>query len=192
MTSSVIGLTGYAQAGKDTVGSILVERGYKRLSFADNVREAIWRLNPMVPRRVFSDYNDDYDVWHTAQEWVELWGWERVKVDLPEMRRLLQVMGTEVGREMFGEESWVEMVARQVSQHEKVVITDVRFPNEAAFVRSVGGRVIRIERLGNRPVNQHASEKLDFRVDMVIPNNGTIEDLAKDIIELDSTEWSSQ
>jgi dephospho-CoA kinase len=190
MTSSVIGLTGYAQAGKDTVGSILVERGYKRLSFADNVREAIWRLNPAIDMGE-SEYGTQYKAVR-LQELVEWIGWERAKTESREVRRLLQVMGTEVGREMFGETAWIDMVARQVSQHEKVVITDVRFPNEAAFVRSVGGRVIRIERLGNRPVNQHASEKLDFRVDMIIPNNGTIEDLAKDIIELDSTEWSSQ
>ena len=45
----VIGLTGYAQSGKDTLASILVERyGYRRVAFADAIREFIYEVNPMV------------------------------------------------------------------------------------------------------------------------------------------------
>jgi hypothetical protein len=186
--SKIVGLTGYAQSGKDTVGSILTtHRGYTRLSFADNVREAVYRLNPYIPRRVFGVY----DVWFSLQSFVDKYGWEKAKVENKEVRRLLQVMGTEVGREMFGETSWIDMVARQVAKHEDVVITDVRFKNEADFVRSVGGYVIRVNRPGTGPVNDHASDRIDFEPDAVIDNDGTLGALTAFILEVDSTGWSS-
>jgi dephospho-CoA kinase len=47
---TVIGLTGYAQTGKDTVGEILVrDHGFKRVAFADAVRECVYALNPLIP-----------------------------------------------------------------------------------------------------------------------------------------------
>ena len=45
----IIGLSGYAQVGKDTVAQILVEEyGYSRIGFADIIRNACYRLNPIV------------------------------------------------------------------------------------------------------------------------------------------------
>jgi hypothetical protein len=58
-----------------------------------------------------------------------------------------------------------------------VVITDVRFANEAAAIRSWGGEIIRIDRPGVGPVNGHVSEAMPFEPDEVIENDGTIEDL---------------
>ncbi len=44
----IIGLTGYAQSGKDTVANILVERyGFTRVAFADKIREFLYETNPM-------------------------------------------------------------------------------------------------------------------------------------------------
>lgn len=193
MAKRVIGLTGYAQTGKDTVGQILVShRGYTRISFADNVREAVYRLNPIV------DWNLDQTgptlhghSPYTLQELVTDIGWERAKTHYSEVRRLLQVMGTEVGRNMFGERAWIEMAGRQAAGHDKVVFTDVRFENEADFVRSLGGKVVRVYRRGTGPVNDHASDRIDFDADMGIGNDGTLDDLAEVILQLDSTGWSS-
>lgn len=189
----VIGLTGYAQSGKDTIGTILVnDHGFTRLSFADNVREAAWRLNPLVPDP-YTDPDPDmaYGVAaYPLQEIVKSLGWEAAKA-IPEVRRLLQVMGTEVGREMFGETAWVDMVARQIEGLSKIVITDVRFKNEADFVRSLGGTVVMVKRAGNHPINQHASEQLDFEVDMTLHNNDTIPNLRAMVNGVNSLMWSS-
>lgn len=177
------------------MGQILVaHRGYKRLSFADNVREAVYRLNPAIERRIFSDYDDDRFIYTPVQALVDKWGWEYVKVQFPEARRLLQVMGTEVGRDMFGEDAWIEMVGRQVKALPlgvPVVITDVRFQNEADYVRSLGGIVVRIARPGKGPVNDHASDKIEFEADLGIYNNGTLGALTDGVLALDSSGWSS-
>jgi hypothetical protein len=165
----VIGLAGHAQVGKDTIGQILVrDYGFTRISFADNVREAVYRLNPQL--------SYDRDVWET-QEIVDEYGWEWVKVNVPEARRLLQRMGTEVGREMFGESCWTDMALRQAEGVDRVVFTDVRFANEAQVIRELGGEVWLVTRPGTGPVNDHASDRIDFETDAKIGNAGTVEQL---------------
>lgn len=176
----LIGLTGYARSGKDTIGSRLVnEHGFVRVAFADAVRDATYTLNPQL--------SYDRDVW-TVQEIVDQHGWEWCKTHVPEIRRLLQVMGTEVGRGIFGESSWTDIAVRKIAEYAnveslvvgvtaKVVVTDVRFANEADLIHDLGGQVWKVERSGFGPVNAHASEVLDFEVDRIVDNNTDIKGL---------------
>ena len=44
----IIGLAGYAGAGKDTVGNILIEKhNFRRIAFADKIRSFIYDINPI-------------------------------------------------------------------------------------------------------------------------------------------------
>ena len=46
---NVIGLTGYAGSGKDTLANILVEEyGFTRIAFADKTKEFLYDLNPGI------------------------------------------------------------------------------------------------------------------------------------------------
>jgi hypothetical protein len=115
-------------------------------------------------------------------------GWEPTKANT-EVRRLLQVFGTEVGREMFGEDFWVKQVFKQIKEEEiykNFVITDVRFPNEANFIKANGGEVWRINRNDNKPINAHASESAmdEYKFDRVISNESSIQDLEKEIFSV--------
>jgi hypothetical protein len=168
----IIGLSGYAQSGKDTVAELLcLNYGYKRVSFADPMREALLRLNPVVGHEPLSHLVNDY-------------GWELAKHN-PEVRRLLQVFGTQVGREMFGENFWVDLAFKQVTQ-DRVVFSDVRFPNEAQAIIDKGGQVWRVQREGHKPVNLHASEIAmdNWRFDDLILNHGDLSDLADEVFML--------
>jgi cytidylate kinase len=171
----IIGLSGYAQTGKDTVAQHLVEKyGYTRIAFADPIREALYALDPLI-----SDYPALPGV---SLSWiVDKAGWESVKQESPMVRKMLQRMGTEVGRELFGQNFWVDQAMKKASQSELVVIADVRFPNEYDAIINAGGQVWRINKLINQPVNGHASEvALDEHIfDWHIPNYGTKEDLYK-------------
>lgn len=163
----IVGLSGYAQSGKDTVGKILVDNhGFERKAFADILRQAAYILNPWIGGE-------------RLQAVVDRHGWERAKA-LQEVRRLLQVFGTEVGRELLGQDVWVNALHKQLEPTKNYVITDVRFPNEARFVWFQGGKLWRVIRPGFRPVNPHASETaLDATaLDATILNNGTLELLA--------------
>ena len=181
----ILGFTGYAQSGKDTAAGFLVARGWRRLAFADILRDSLYNLNPII----VSDESGDGMLVNPShfrvRDIVDFIGWDRAKVEYPEIRQLLQRLGTEVGRELYGENFWVERVMSQINRGEQIVITDVRFPNEEQAVHSAGGRVFRIVRTGVSAANGHASElEIDrLSVDGVIPNMDGLDLFEQDVLE---------
>lgn len=144
---SIIGLSGYAQAGKDSIGAVLVaEYGFERISFADALKDMLYALNPRL----------DVD-WRIANQ-VDSYGWERAKSVDPEVRRLLQRLGTEAGRNVLGADIWVQTAMKKVKPGGKYVFTDVRFPNEAEAIRALSGQMWRVTRDNHAPANDHPSE----------------------------------
>lgn len=145
----IIGLCGYAGSGKDEAAKGLVACGWTRIAFADAVREVALAINPVL---VGDPSNESAfrlaDVVCDGQ-------WLIAKAQ-PEVRRLLQAIGTEAGRKILGENVWVDAAMRKVAGD--TVFSDVRFPNEVAAIRERGGRIVRIERPGVGPVNGHVSE----------------------------------
>jgi hypothetical protein len=110
-------------------------------------------------------------------------GWEEVKRISPETRRLLQVMGTEVGREMFSDDFWVSQAMRGVSKFDKIVFTDVRYPNEYKAIKLQEGRMLRLTKPSVIAVNDHSSESAldNHGFDGIIVNDGSIEELHRNI-----------
>lgn len=176
----LIGLTGFARCGKDTAAQALADDWWTRVALADWVREAALAIDPLVHANghpggtFFMPYRMSYlRHWHT---------WETAKDENPDVRRLLQRVGTEAGRNIHGDDCWLKLAKRKIDAADgPVVVTDVRFPNEAAAIREWGGKVVRITRTGVGPVNGHSSEAQDFDADIGIDNIGTIEDLHRAI-----------
>lgn len=194
----LIGLTGLARSGKDTTGRILIEQyDYQRFGFADAVKSMALALNPYIPAQSFGELEAGLSQGlHRLADFVAELGWEDAKSN-PEVRRFLQVLGTEGVRAHFGDEAWVDLLKEQLVTYdndpmmtsggfewnqERAVITDVRFPNEADAVHRLGGVMWRVERPGVEE-GTHASEALvnSLEVDMIIRNNGTIEDLVQHV-----------
>lgn len=167
----LIGLTGYAGTGKDTVRSILEEEyDLDGMAFADAIRDMLAGL--------FASVGIDHG-WMVERHLKEM--------EIPELgasyRKLAQLLGTEWGRSI-DPDFWVRIAAAKVKlcahyNNAGVVISDVRFPNEAAWIRSQGGVIWRVIRPGTAPVRAHASEDLiaGLQHDYVIDNRGTIDDL---------------
>jgi dephospho-CoA kinase len=169
----IVGLSGYAQSGKDTVANHLVEHyGFTRIAFADSIREALYRLNPSLP-----DVPDLPGV--TLKSAVDSMGWEFVKNISPHTRALLQRFGTEVARDLWDEDFWVDLAMKKASSLDKVVITDVRYPNELEAILKANGDVWRIIKPNIAPVNRHASEvALDhYQFNRIILNDTSLENL---------------
>lgn len=195
----VIGIAGYARSGKDTAAQALVSEGYTRVAFADSLKEMALAIDPIIAAA---------DSFHPLRlsEYVRVAGWEGAKSE-PEVRRFLQRLGTEGGRDILGENIWRDTLAKRVEEmplkkHEKrrVVIPDCRFPNEAEFVKGWHGigpgirgvgeglliwivRVIDGEEVG--PLNGHASESDELRrmADFIVVNDGTIEQFQKTVLD---------
>lgn len=176
----IIGLSGYARSGKDTVADYLVEQhGFKKIAFAKLLKDSIYTLNPIV-----SSVPHSYDTVIRYQDVVDRIGLDKAKEQYPEVRRLLQIFGTEVGRELLGQNIWVDTAMNLVKNSEdNWVFTDVRFSNEFEAIKSAGGNVWRVERDSVKPVNAHVSETAldDYLFDYTFYNNQTIKDLQESV-----------
>lgn len=167
----LIGLSGYARSGKDTIAdALVVTHGYTKTSFADPMREALLRLNPTIDM-------DGYRL--PLRDAVRLAGWDALKSMSGELRPLLQRMGTDVGRDMLGQDIWVEYAMSRLAPGQRTIFADVRFPNEADAIKLHGGQVWRVERPGVEPANDHISEHAldDYDFDQVIVNDVTLANL---------------
>lgn len=169
----IIGLSGYAQVGKDTVAQILVEDyGFTRIGFADTIKKAAYILDPIITL-------DGMRLAHA----IDKFGWDGAK-QVPEVRRILQVLGSEIGRDLIDPQLWVELTMHSVHPDDKIVISDVRYRNEAEEIKWKHGEIWRISRIQkDTPVNIHRSEtdmdSWDF--DHYVSNSATIDDLKEEI-----------
>lgn len=177
-----VGIIGRARVGKDTAGEWFVkERGYVRVSFADPLKEAALWLDPFVtkygagPMLRLSDIVRDV-------------GWDRAKDGYPEARRILQELGMAI--RALDPDFWIRAALAKVQAvneaGQSAVITDVRFPNEAATLKREGFHLIYIDRPGV-PLLHHASEGALTADDAsyYILNNRDVYDLHQELVEID-------
>jgi hypothetical protein len=161
----IIGVSGFARSGKDTVATTLVnECGYERVAFADAIRDILYAMNPRVGGDRLVSMVDEY-------------GWDVAKAK-EEVRELLQSLGY-AARQKIGEGVWIEAALRNLSPDKNYVIADVRFQNEAETIRMLGGEIWRVERPDVTAVNPHISEvdMSGYTFDEVLENDGTLEQL---------------
>lgn len=160
----LIGLIGKARVGKDTAAEYICEQyGLATYSFADPVKQM---LEP-----VFGDlfYGGDRE---QPIEWLG-----------KSPRQLMQTLGTEWGRQQHPD-LWVLLADQfwktdNYAQAAGLVVTDVRFHNEADWILQSGGVLIEVVREGAEQVNAHSSESATWEGTprIVVENNGDISDL---------------
>ena len=156
--SRLIGLGGYARSGKDAIAAILERHGWYRTFMSKPLHQAMLALDPYIHRGAMAPLP------HRYSGLVTVLGYDEAKAKFPEVRRLLQVFGTEVGRDILGEDTWIDTIeeeleaARAADPNRPQVVTGIRFPNEIARIRSLGGELIWVERPGLGPTGGHASE----------------------------------
>jgi hypothetical protein len=191
--SKLIGLSGYARSGKDSIANILAEHGYQRVAFADKLKEATRRLNPIVAVMPFDQAQADgwelkayieHPPYLRVQDIEELHTPDEIKELYPEKRTLDQRMGTEVGRDLFDQNFWVDIAFSGLDLNSKYVFTDARFPNEFDGIKAHGGQVWRVNRPGYGPANSHPSEiSLDHHeFDAVFTNDSSLDELRHTVL----------
>ena len=95
------------------------------------------------------------------------------------VREVLQVVGTDIFREMFFDTVWADAPFRKPYKDADVVIlTDCRFPNEKDATEGNGGVVIRLERSTGLTDNHRSEVALDgYSFEYFYENNGTVQQL---------------
>jgi hypothetical protein len=178
-----VALIGKARSGKDTAAAFLVrERAYTRVAFADPLKEMALGIDPLITTTP--------SIYVRLSALVRDVGWEYAKDHYPEVRRTLQRIG-QTQRE-FDADYWVNVAARKIAGAERwnlpVVVTDVRYRNEADMLRARGFRMVRIIRpfaeMRQGASAQHASETEldDYPADVLIRNDGDLAQLQRAIL----------
>ncbi len=156
----VVALTGAAGSGKSTAADYLIrQHGYERVKFAGPLKDMCRAIG----------MTEDHIEGHLKE----------VPCDMlcgKTPRYLMQAVGTELGRNLIGEDFWIRLWLHRVAGAGRVVVDDLRFPNEAAAVRSLGGVIIKLEGRGGI-AGGHASEAGCGAWDGVVENDGCVTDL---------------
>jgi rhodanese-related sulfurtransferase len=163
----LVGLVGLRRSGKDTAADALVDLGYENVKFAGALKAMLktYLRYVGVPESIIYDVIEGFQK-ETPVKWFEG----------NTTRFAMQTLGTEWGRDLIGESIWIHAAIDRARQFEKVVISDVRFPNEVDAVRNAGGKIVKIYRPG-LVVDSHLSESLiaELDYDFEIANDSTIE-----------------
>lgn len=176
----LIGITGKARAGKDTMAEYLqCEFGFVRLPFADPLKMAAQNIFGLTDAQTWDD--------EVKETKIDHWGMSP--------REIFQKLGTEAVKGTFGSEVWIKrwMITYElIKGTDTVVVPDVRFDLEASVIRSRGGIIVEIRRGTGLEgeTAQHVSEQgLTLVPDFVIENFGTKKELYASLDALVEGTW---
>lgn len=190
----IIGVSGKAQSGKDTVSKMIVY--------------TLWYYNYSQRLRPFSieHYNNTYerfgDVIDFTPHWYKTSFANKLKQCLSNIlnvkinkfednefkksevewlgitvRELLQKFGTAIRNEVC-DDFWVKACLKDYEEYENWLISDVRFKSEAKGIKDLEGIIVRVNREGAGAGNHISEIDLDdYPFDYVINNDGNMEDL---------------
>lgn len=182
----LIGLGGYATAGKDAVADFLVtDHGFMKMGMSDALLDVMTILNPYLTSVSFPDTHPPV----RFVDHLEVVGYVEAKRH-PEVRRLMQILGTEIGRNMLGPDTWADMarnkILAELDHGRSVAITGIRFPNEIDMIHSLGGALVWVDRPGVEPARGHASDQSvsPEAFDVSLLNHGTLDDLQESTTEI--------
>ena len=180
---NLVGLTGLAGCGKDTLAEMISNKGWVRVAYADALKD------------MCIDYlglsKEDAYTQEGKVKYNEFWGMTN--------REILQKVGTDAMRTGFHSDVWIKIaqlkIQKLLEEGKKVIVTDARFDNEAKLIEDMGGVVVKIIRDGvtsnlSELEQKHISERGidEHLISFTILNDLTKEKLVNEFeIKLDET-----
>ncbi len=141
----IIGIIGLKGSGKSTLAEILENKyDFVSDSFAKPVKD-IASIIFNWDRNMLDGITEESREWREKndEEWSKILG----RTITP--RLALQMIGTEFGRNLISQDIWIESLKMR-SKNKHIVISDVRYLNEAESIKKSGGILIKIVR-GQNP-----------------------------------------
>ena len=164
----IVALVGAAGCGKSTVAEILQGMGYHRLKFSQPLKDMLKAIG----------LTDECTEGKLKEVPCDL-----LSGQTP--RYAMQTLGTEWARDIMAKDFWLNLWRTQAQKYDKIVAEDCRFANEADLVKSMGGNLWRINRLGyNFSGHSSETEMEDLKCDLVINNHSNEADLKMMVIGL--------
>lgn len=202
----IIAITGLKGSGKDSIANIICKHDttFRTIAFADKLKD-IAALMFGWDRDMLSGRFPESREWREQPDpfWSKEFGFDFTP------RKALTSIGTDLTRGTFLEHIWDIIVKKEIIDHPNInyVITDCRFPNEISMIKNLKGIIIQVDRgelptwydiafnynrgkLGEELPEElkavHPSERDWIGInepEYVFPNNGTLEDLEKEVVE---------
>ncbi len=196
----IIGICGLIGSGKGTVADILVEQGFKKVSFADKLKDGVSTIFGW-DRAMLEGDTDESREWREQPD--DFWTNETKMEVTP--RLVLQLFGTDCMRNGFDDGVWVSLLKKTILDNPgNYVVPDVRFKNEQNMIRDIGGEIWWTKR-GDNPEwwskavldnetgsnfmaeeNIHSSEwkwaNTNDKFDEIIYNESTLADLKHQVL----------
>jgi len=187
--TTIIGLTGHAGSGKDTVAALLAERfNVCRLAFADSLKHEIahaFGIDRQLLENPFSKgvQTDQLALRNCTEPGFCAYSWGLAMLDAVTPRTIMQTWGDwRRGQDPdYFVKRTTEVMRTVIDDVDAVILTDCRFPNEAQMVSLLNGELWRIVRPDGPKPTRHPSEWLldGHAVNAEIVNDGSTEQLAK-------------
>lgn len=171
----LIAIHGFKQSGKDTLADLLVkEYGFKKVAFADRLKEAL-HLIFNVPRAWLWGSDEDKQKL-TKVAWSDFENFDKSEKDdetFLSVRELMQIFATEICRSKIPG-IWYRYLP--IHPEENLVVSDLRFSNEAEFLKENKAILIKVNRPSARG-GEHESEAglPDKMMDFVLSNDADLE-----------------
>lgn len=194
----LIGISGKIGSGKDTFAEIIrlltsmpylsnETIGHYIMNPNKNVMRTEWSVKKFagklkdvaslltgIPTYKFED--QEFKKTYLSEEW-NTWYPNQDRSEPMTVREFLQKLGTNATRNNFHPDTWINATFASYSNESKWLITDVRFPNEAAAIVKRGGILVRLEKdsdTGDHP-SEISLDNYDFNI--IIDNKGTLIEL---------------
>lgn len=196
MNKDLIGISGKAGSGKNTVASFLqdIDNSFEQKAFAAKLKR-IASILTGIPIEQFEDQEFKKTFldseWSTYIETMPFADLTKTNMELRmTVRELLQKIGTDCMRGNIHDNVWVNALfadwrGPKMDEHHpsKWIITDVRFPNEYQAIKDRGGIVLRIERPGIELMDHPSETSLDnHEFDYIIYNDGNTPELFSQVL----------
>lgn len=171
----IIGLHGKVGSGKDTVAREILksfpEYSFKRKSFGYNVKKIVSIITGIDMRTILSRKIKTF--------YLKSWNMT--------VGEMFQKIGTNALRDAFDDDIWIKSLFNNINDDDNIIITDVRFINEAKSIKDRGGYLIKIvgdpndvNKYDSRNKTHSSETELDDfnEFDVIYENNPPIENLS--------------
>ena len=178
----LIGLIGNKRVGKDTLADYLVKNyNFEKKSFGNPLKQACKIIFDFTDEQIDTDLKEIVD---------KRWGISP--------RQCFQILGTEIFREYlpnninefknFKDDFWIIRfkIWYENNKNKNIIISDVRFLNESENLKKLGAKLIKIENINIKYIDNHKSETENkkLKYDYLIKNNSSINEYYKNIDKL--------
>lgn len=206
----IIGVSGRARSGKDSIAQIMIDRfNFSKIAFADSLKE----ISAKAFEIELLDFHDNskkdvaflkplqVNINHIeslvmllkgagcapSQAQIDALVADGLAMTFVSPRDLLQRVGTDLCRNHLGDSVWIDIFKGKVQKMEgHCIITDVRFLNERQVIKDLNGCNFLILRpsLPAMSLDAHESEHIamsEEKIDVVIYNDSTVRSLQNDL-----------